>query len=341
MIAPKIPKATNGQILTTKLVNHIITRIEYAGLILKGSKCLSDSQEILIAQAQEGTIISSGTSLNAPKITSADSIETYTSFYIDYQIIATNVPLSYNATNLPPGLFINTETGLITGTIATVGTYFINLTATNEFGTGKKRLRINILEIPSGTGGPISLEVGAGGPRATPLITLSWSQTAPAGTTYSVYRNGSLLANVGEAKFYSDSAISNFVFYKYYVVASTNNISNEVYNGCTPPDYFTSGGLPNYRAEWVVSTDFGQDPPTSTQKVFYGFTDGLYFLKLVTGFGPNPSATGTASGIGSLSTTSLATTFVYKSRATFFGVVTVTNNQGPIFGLAGFGNFNF
>ena len=54
-----------------------------------------------------------------------------------YQIIASNNPSSFNATVLPTGMTINTNTGLITvGPRTAAGTHTITLSATNATGTG-------------------------------------------------------------------------------------------------------------------------------------------------------------------------------------------------------------
>jgi len=53
-----------------------------------------------------------------------------------YQIAATHCPASYNATSLPPGLTVNTTTGLISGTPTQVGFFSTTVFATNIWGTG-------------------------------------------------------------------------------------------------------------------------------------------------------------------------------------------------------------
>src|SRR5438045_1560790 len=61
-----------------------------------------------------------------------------------YQITATNSPTSFGATGLPPGLTVNTSTGLISGTPTTAGTYSVTISATNVTGTGSATLVITI-----------------------------------------------------------------------------------------------------------------------------------------------------------------------------------------------------
>ncbi|OYV01976.1 MAG: hypothetical protein CFE26_22485, partial [Verrucomicrobiales bacterium VVV1] len=53
-----------------------------------------------------------------------------------YQIAAGNSPVSYNADGLPAGLTLNATTGVISGSVATAGTYLISVSANNAAGTG-------------------------------------------------------------------------------------------------------------------------------------------------------------------------------------------------------------
>ena len=57
-----------------------------------------------------------------PVITSATSASGIAGSAFSYQITASNSPTSYGATGLPPGLTVNTSTGLISGTPASGGT---------------------------------------------------------------------------------------------------------------------------------------------------------------------------------------------------------------------------
>jgi hypothetical protein len=67
-----------------------------------------------------------------------------------YQIVATNSPISYAATispsGLPPGLSINTTTGLISGTPTANSQWAVTLSATNGSGTGHANLRLHIVK---------------------------------------------------------------------------------------------------------------------------------------------------------------------------------------------------
>ena len=64
---------------------------------------------------------------------------------VNYQIVATNSPTSYGATDLPAGLTIDTTTGIISGNVpGTITTYTIPISATNVAGTGVGTLTIKV-----------------------------------------------------------------------------------------------------------------------------------------------------------------------------------------------------
>ena len=76
-----------------------------------------------------------GSSGNEPVIDATTAAAGTVSTTYSYQIDALNSPTSYSATNLPPGLTLNTSTGVITGTPTTAGTSTFTVTATNSIGT--------------------------------------------------------------------------------------------------------------------------------------------------------------------------------------------------------------
>lgn len=83
-----------------------------------------------------------------PVITSSDTLDINVDEYFTYQITADNNPLSFNATNLPDGVNVNKNTGVIFGRISNHGTYSIIISASNECGTTELTLNVSILQYP-------------------------------------------------------------------------------------------------------------------------------------------------------------------------------------------------
>src|SRR6266536_4270401 len=81
---------------------------------------------------------------NIPIITSSLTASGTVGSSLSYQLTATNNPTSFNATSLPPGLGVNTSTGLISGTPTTAGTYNVPISSTNSNGTGNATLVVTI-----------------------------------------------------------------------------------------------------------------------------------------------------------------------------------------------------
>jgi mono/diheme cytochrome c family protein len=63
-----------------------------------------------------------------------------------YQIVASNSPTSYGASNLPGGVTLNPMSGLISGTPTQTGTFPVTLTATNGGGSGNLALTVTIAQ---------------------------------------------------------------------------------------------------------------------------------------------------------------------------------------------------
>jgi hypothetical protein len=86
---------------------------------------------------------------------------------LSYGITGTNTPTGYNATNLPPGLTVNTATGVISGTPTAAGTTNTTISAVNGAGSGSATL---VFTIASGVSAPvINSTLTQGGTVGTPL----------------------------------------------------------------------------------------------------------------------------------------------------------------------------
>jgi hypothetical protein len=80
-----------------------------------------------------------------PVISSPLVLEAGANLPISYQIAASNTPTIYGAAGLPGWLSINTNTGLISGTPTSLGTFPITISATNYGGTDSETLTVTIL----------------------------------------------------------------------------------------------------------------------------------------------------------------------------------------------------
>lgn len=79
-----------------------------------------------------------------PVITSIATASGAVGTSFSYSVVGTHSPTAYAATDLPAGLSINANTGVISGNPTTGGTYAINLSATNDSGTGTATLTLTV-----------------------------------------------------------------------------------------------------------------------------------------------------------------------------------------------------
>jgi hypothetical protein len=82
--------------------------------------------------------------LPLPAITSAGIADGMANMPFNFAIQATSVPTSFSASNLPPGLVLNSLTGVITGTNTSGGTFNVAVAANNASGATTNSLTIVI-----------------------------------------------------------------------------------------------------------------------------------------------------------------------------------------------------
>lgn len=140
--ATNVPTSYKATGLPTGLSINMAT-----GLISGTTNQAGSFSVVLFAKNNGGTGSQNFTltiALAAPVITSAATASAVQGQPFSYQIMASGSPTSFNATGLPAGLTINTNTGLISGTPTSSGTINITLSATNAVGTGNQLLALTV-----------------------------------------------------------------------------------------------------------------------------------------------------------------------------------------------------
>ncbi len=98
-----------------------------------------------LARAQERQPVSCDT----PRISSPQLVEIDSNHFFRYQIVATGKrPIKFTAYQLPKGLLIDEETGLIIGSLTQPGRYYVVVRADNEFGGDFRRIQIEVARKP-------------------------------------------------------------------------------------------------------------------------------------------------------------------------------------------------
>jgi hypothetical protein len=110
---------------------------------------------------------------SAPAITSPSSANISQGQGFTYNITATQNPTIFGASNLPPGLTIDTLTGNISGTPTNAGSFLVPITATNNVGTGNATLTINISPQPPIIVGSLAASGSANAPFSYTISALN------------------------------------------------------------------------------------------------------------------------------------------------------------------------
>jgi T5SS/PEP-CTERM-associated repeat protein len=88
------------------------------------------------------TVTVTSVTTGAPAISSATTAVARPGLPFSYQIAASNDPTSFGATDLPAGLTVDNNTGLISGTPTTTGAFVVPINANNAAGSGQADLTI-------------------------------------------------------------------------------------------------------------------------------------------------------------------------------------------------------
>jgi len=133
--------ATMSNVFETKTLNFT------GGTSATTIKIETTSQRAFV----DDVLVTATVPTSPPVITSPLSAAGTVAQDFSYQIIASNSPTSFGATNLPSWASINTTTGLISGANPTAGTSVVGISASNSVGLVSTNLTISILS--SGGGG--------------------------------------------------------------------------------------------------------------------------------------------------------------------------------------------
>src|SRR5882724_8227275 len=142
----------NGAALTTTFVSST----QLTATVAASRIALPGTASITVVSPCAGTSNAITFPVDAtPSITSALTASATVGTPFSYQITANNNPTSYNATDLPQGLTVDTTTGLISGTSTATGVFPVIISATNNgndpcSGTATDTLMLTVT-FPSGT----------------------------------------------------------------------------------------------------------------------------------------------------------------------------------------------
>jgi len=141
-----------GQASTTDGITWQISGIPAAGTSLFEVRATGVSLSSQYSSAGLVQSIYTIDALASPYINSNSAVTSAAGASFAFTVTATASPTLFVATGLPPGLSINSSTGIITGTPTTPGTYTVGLKVSNAGGIATSTLTITIAPAGSGSG---------------------------------------------------------------------------------------------------------------------------------------------------------------------------------------------
>lgn len=182
-------------------------RLDPTNGILSGVPTASGTFSLSLSAANGGGAGAGGLTLvvspaPVPVITSPTTASATVGSPFSFQIVANNGATNFAATGLPPGISLNPNSGLVSGTPTSGGTYVVNLAATGPGGTGFASLTLTAQAAPNQPP-TITLLSVAGLRQALASLTVTVDATDPDGTTPSVQlsTNGTVLSTLSARPF--------------------------------------------------------------------------------------------------------------------------------------------
>jgi regulation of enolase protein 1 (concanavalin A-like superfamily) len=179
------------------------------GIYLEGVTPLTDIKGI--ARASNNIDLGAYESGVVPTITSVKQAVGLVGYPLSYTIKASSTVDSYTATSLPPGMTLNSTTGVISGSPTTAGTYSVPVSAINSFGTGSDTVVFTIKTLPTG--------------RATSKVGTGTTDTvASDGTTWTLGAKANRMAGNSDSfsSIWQSNAVTGSVMAKARVVGNTD-----------------------------------------------------------------------------------------------------------------------
>jgi hypothetical protein len=199
------------------------------------------------------------TTASVPVITSPTTANVPLGSAFTYNITASNNPTAYNATGLPAGLTVNSNSGVISGTATTAGTYNVTISASNSAGTGSASLSLTVSASTDATGVITCYKVSAAITVDGNLSEADWNVTRSIPkTVYGTVNNTAtfgvlwdntnlyIAAKIADANLYADSpnlwdddAVEVYIDANYNKLSTYDGYDNQIIKGYNNSSVFT------------------------------------------------------------------------------------------------------
>lgn len=143
-------KARKVEVSTTK-IKSLLLRVDHAGDGIAGDRAnwvnalfdVKGESPVTVTRKKENEYILTQEEPKAPRINAPYLYGAHPGNPVLFIIpVSGERPMEITAQKLPDGLFLDSQTGIITGKVKQEGTYIVNITATNKFGSVTSKLTI-------------------------------------------------------------------------------------------------------------------------------------------------------------------------------------------------------